>query len=268
MRVIKDIENIKPEDKFIAQRMVNQLKAGKRVFGNPGEGLHQTLKKLEKDLEALSANRDKLQYLDVGDDEILHQQKLIKAGIVGEEELASFLELVVKHDDILEDFVFFASLADPDQQVSADYISDSDFIGVYGNNILIIDAKNLNTNPEIPLYLEGRTLTAMGSELIDIHSATYIWEKIFIKHNVLYEKISGCVCIVNKKGAVIFKNKDWHALDTKVIHISGLVEFLKDWIKDKSPEINLSLLTTIAKMQIKKETTGLDLRNTMKRLGI
>ena len=139
----------------------------------------------------------------------------------------------------------------------------------YPDNILILDAKNINTSPEIPIYLDNNVLMSAGAkEIIKFHPATYIWKNIFIKNNIKYSTLTGCVVIVNKRGACIWKNKEWYTSDVKPIHISDLVNFLHSWIEDKNPEINLSLLVTLSKMQIKKEKSSLNIKNKMKRFGI
>ena len=42
------LDGIKPEDKNLAINVMNYLKSGNRVIGDPGEGLRQTLAKLEE----------------------------------------------------------------------------------------------------------------------------------------------------------------------------------------------------------------------------
>lgn len=265
MKIVKD--SINPNDKLIALSVINRLKAGDRVFGNPAEGLKQTLKKLEEELESKNASKNALDFLD-NDGEIKAQISKINAGIKGEETLAEYFEKIVKHDEQLQDIILFASLSDPEQS-SDEYISDSDFIAVYGNHVLILDAKNIRTSPEVPIYLDGNTLVSVGGvELLELHPSVFVWRKIFQKDQSTYLSIHGCVVIVNNSGAIVWKNQDWHKSEVKPLHISELVDFLHDWIKDKDPETNLSLLTTMAKMQVKKEESSLDFRNARKRFGV
>lgn len=267
MRIIKDF--IPDEDKLTALRVINRLKVGDRVFGNPAEGLKISLKKLEEEYEKAQQSKSALDFLE-GDDEYKTQHRMLKAGINGEETLAEYFEKIIKHDDILQDIVLFASLSDPDQNSGGDeYISDSDFVAVYGNSILILDAKNINTNPELPIYLDGNDLvTVGGSPLLTLHPSVHVWRNVFRKTETNYISIHGCTVIVNKRGACVWKNQDWHKSEVKPIHIADLVEFLHDWVKDKDPEINLSLLTTLAKMQIRKEESELNLKGARKRFGI
>ena len=269
MRIIKDLENISDSDKLVALRVMNRLKAGDRVFGNPAEGLKITLKSIEDSHDEDESNKGVLDFLS-NDDEYKVQLARIKAGIRGEKTLAEYFEKIVKHDEILQDVVLFASLSDPEQSDdSQGYISDSDFVAIYGNHALILDAKNIRTNPELPIYLEGNDLVTVGGVLLlELHSSIFVWKKIFKNNETPYTSIHGVTVIVNNSGACIWKNQDWHKSDVKPIHISELVKFLHEWVKEKSPETNLSLLTTLVKMQIRKEENSLDLRNARKRFGI
>lgn len=268
MKIIRDRESIDERDLPMCKKIIDRIRIGDRVIGNPALGLKETLEKREKELEELQSSQDPLSVLNVGD-EINDEIRLLRAGIKGEETLAEYIEQVVKHDPELQHVIFFASMSDPNQNSGGeDYTSDSDFVAVYGDNILIIDAKNIATNPEIPLYLDGNTLCAAGgTEVLELHSANYIWRNILAGLPVA--SIEGCAVIVNKRGATIWKNKEWHKADVKPIHLSDFVLFLHNWIKDKTPETHLSLLLRLSKMQIKKEdpeTTAI--RNNMRRFGI
>lgn len=267
MRIIKD--NIPDEDKALALKILNRLKVGDRVFGNVAEGLKDTLKKTEDAMANADANRDALDYMD-NDADYKKQISLLKAGINGEEALGEYFEKVIKYDKELQDIVCFASLSDPDQDSgNGEYISDSDFVAVYGDNILILDAKNIRTNPDLPIYLDGDDLVTVGGQLVmELHPSVHIWRNIFQRYNCTYLTIHGCVVIVNKTGACVWKNDIWQSSEVKPLHISELVQFLHEWIKDKEPTINLSLLTAISKMQIRKESTSLDLSSARRRFHI
>lgn len=269
MRLIKDTKNILDEDKAEALRIINKLKIGDRVFGNPAEGLKITLKQVENDHNNYLSNKKALDYLD-NDGDYLEQMALLKAGIKGEETLAEYFEKILKYDKELQDIIVFASLSDPEQNSGGDdYISDSDFIAIYGNHILILDAKNINTSPDLPIYMQGNMLTGVGGkEIMEFHPSIYIWDNIFRKNNIHYFSLHGCCVIVNNKGACIWKNQEWHNSEVKPIHISELVDFLHNWIKDKDPEVDLSLLVTLSKMQIKKEKSDLNIRSKMSKFGI
>lgn len=271
MRLIKDIENIKDEDKPEALKIINKLKVGDRVFGNPAEALKITLKNLEKNHNDKIKNKDVLDYLD-DDDEFKSNKAKLKAGINGEETLAEYCQKIIKYDKELQDIIFFASLSDPEQNEIGEengYIADSDFIAIYGNHLLILDAKNIVTSPEIPIYLEGTDLVSVGGKpILELHPSVYIWRNILQDQKVPYITIHGCVVIINNKGACIWRNQEWNSSEVKPLHISELVDYLHEWIKDKDPEVNLSLLIAISKMQVKKDTGGLDVRKNMKRFGI
>ena len=268
MHLIKDVENIDVKDREIAKSIIERLRQGDRVIGNPAEGLKQTLKKIEEEHSIRSSAKNVLDYVQ-NDDEYNTQHKLLQAGINGEEELAEYLEQVVKYDKELQDIIYFASLSDPEQNSGGDdYISDSDFIAIYGNNILIMDAKNIITNPDLPIYLQDSVLVAAGGkEILELHPSTFVWANVFARNNIEVESLHGCVVIVNKRGASIWRNPEWFNSEVKPIHIGDLVQFLHDWIQDKKPNVNLSLLVTLAKMQIKKEKSNLGVREKATKLG-
>lgn len=267
MQLIKDWENIADEDKPLAISIVKQLRMGDRVFGNPAEGLKITLKSLESKKEEESKNHNILDFMEDSsewDDDI----RKIKAGIKGEEDLAEYFERIVKYQDHLQDVIIFASLSDPNHNNGGeDYISDSDFIAVYGNSLLVLDAKNIRTNPELPIYLNenDELLTVGGSVILELHPSTKVWNGILRRQGALFHSISGCVVIVNKQGALVWKNEFWKKSDAKPIHISELVDFLLEWIENKDPKIDLSLLTAISKMQIRKKEMNTGLKERMKR---
>ena len=269
MHLIKDIEHIPTASRTQALSVMNKLKAGNRVFGNPAEGLKITLKNLEKQIASAEASRGKLDYLP-GSSDLSEQVKLLKAGINGEEKLAEYLELVVKYDPGLEDIVFFASMSDPSQNSGGnDYISDSDFVALYGDHVLILDAKNIRTNPELPIYLDGNMLvTVGGKEIMELHPSTYVWQRVFQNVGLQVESIHGCVVVVNESGATVWKNKDWHHSEVKPMHISDLVKYLHEWIQGKEPNVRLSVLTALANMQIRQEKGTIDFSDARRRFGI
>ena len=269
MKIIKDADNIAPEDKMMTLNLLNKIRNGDRVFGNPGEGLKQTLRKVDEEHSLALENQSVLSF-EMNDAEWKSMNAKLKAGIKGEETLAEYFEKIVKYDDTLQDLILFASLSDPNQNSqNLDYIPDSDFIAVYGNNILVLDAKNIPTNPEIPIYVDNNMLIAAGGkELLELHPSTFIWKKIFNQHSNTISSVKGCVVIINQSGALIWKNPEWYISDVQPLHISTLLDYLHEWIKDKEPVVNLSLLSTLSKMQIKKESTGLDLTTAHKLFGV
>ena len=269
MRLIKDVDRLQSTDKQLAVQIMNKLKAGYRVFGNPAEGLKYTLKNLEAQLASMESGMGKLDFM-LNDAEIRDSMSKIKAGIVGEETLAEYFERIVKYDETLEDIIFFASLSDPEQNSGGDdYISDSDFVAIYGRNVLILDAKNIRTNPEVPIYLDGNTLVSVGGKpILELHPSTFVWQRVFQQAGCEVESIKGCVVIVNQSGAAIWKNKDWHASNVQPVHISELVGYLTSWVDGKDSSTDLSTVTALSKMQIRKEKTSLDLTNVRRRFKI
>lgn len=246
------LDGIKPEDKNLAINVMNYLKSGNRVIGDPGEGLRQTLAKLEE-------IRDNKQFgmtdWIVKDSELEKRIAMTKAGITGEEQLANYLSTLIKYDDELNGLVAFASLSYELENNDKDYIPDTDTLLVYGRNLLVIDAKNLKTKPgQSLMLLDGVVVDAdKGKEILEVHPSTHIWEKIMAQNNIPIDSIDGYVCIVNDIETDIIRTEEWYASHTKLIHISELKGILKEWINGKDNTLYLNMLTEIAKAQIKEE---------------
>lgn len=248
-----NLDGIRPEDKQLAINIRNYLVSGKRVIGDPGEGLRQTLAKLEKKRE--ERNFGITDWV-VKDSALEQQIALTKAGIEGEEKLCDYLERLIKFDDPLNGLVAFASLAyDFGDGTPKDYIPDTDTLLVYGNNILIVDAKNIKTKPDQLIMLVGDLLVDADNmkELIEVHPSTHIWTKVMEQNDIPLGSIDGYVCIVNDTQVEIIRDDAWHESHTKPIHISELKGVLERWVKDKDDTLSLKMLTEIAKAQIKKE---------------
>jgi hypothetical protein len=172
-------------------------------------------------------------------------------------------------DHVLSDLIVFASLSDPEQNSGGEkYISDSDFLLMYGGHVLILDAKNIRTAPDIPLFLKGNDLKAAGgATLLELHSSVPIWRNILINHHAPYQSIHGCVVIVNNnKTQSIWKNQEWKMSDVKPIHITELVKFLHEWVDGKEPEVDLALTVAVARMQIRKDKGNSDIKAAMGRI--
>lgn len=267
--------NVKDEDKLTAVKIINRLKSGDRVFGNVAEGLKDTLSKIEKAHDEEIKNMGKLDF-SINDNEYKAQVAQINAGIKGEEMLAEYIEKIIKYDKELSDIICFASLSDPEQDSgNGEYISDSDFVCVYGNSILILDAKNIYSNPEIPIYIDHSIsgngyslLMAGGKELIEIHPSTHVWLNIMNKNGINPDSISGITVICNKAGALIWKNNVWYSCQCSPIHISELVEYLHNWVKDLEPNIDINMLVAISNAQIKKEAVAFNIDAISKKFGI
>lgn len=256
MKIIKS--NVPDTDKLYAYDMLNKLRSGTRVFGKPAQGLKKTLAKLEENKPEKDSSESAIFHLNDGDWE--EQVAKLKKGIKGEETLGEYFEKVIKLDPKLSDIIVFASLGKEDS--GKDYIPDTDFLCVYGNSVLTVDAKNINTKPDIPIFVQGNGIySALNHDtpILDVNPSTRVWKSILAEDGFTSVDASGCVCIINKTGCEVFKDEDWLNSDIKPIHISELLEFLHEWIKDKTPEFDLEMLVTIAKQQIWEEKSDIDL---------
>lgn len=245
-------DGIKPEDKSLAINIRNYLISGNRVIGDPGEGLRQTLTELEKRRD--TKEHSITDWL-VKDSELDNQISKTKAGIIGEEKLCDHLSNLIKYDDKLNGLVAFASLAyDFGEENNKDYIPDTDTLLVYGNHLLVVDAKNLKTKPTEPIMLlDGVVVNEKGKELIEVHPSTHIWERVMRENNIPLGSIDGYVCIVNDIETDIIRTDEWYECHNKLIHICELKNILEEWVEGKDNTLHLNMLTEIAKAQIKKE---------------
>ena len=245
-------DGILPEDKQLAINVRNYLIAGNRVIGDPGEGLKQTLAKLE---EKRDNKEFKVTDWKIKDPELESQISLTKAGIDGEEKLCEYLATLIKYDDKLNGLVAFASLSYELENNNKDYIPDTDTLLVYGRNLLVVDAKNLKTKPGQSLILiDGVIMDAdKGKEIIEVHPSTHIWTKVMEQNNIPIDSIDGYVCIVNDTEVEIIKDESWYTSNTKLIHINELRSILEQWVEGKDNTLYLNMLTEIAKAQIKEE---------------
>ena len=261
-------DGIAPEDKQLAVNVQNYLIAGNRVIGDPGEGLRQTLAKLEEE-------RDSKVYgitdWAMKDAELESQISKTKAGIDGEEKLCDYLARLIKHDDKLEGLVAFASLSYELENNDKDYIPDTDTLLVYGNHLLVIDAKNLKTKPgQSLMVVDGVVMDAeKGKEIIEVHPSTHIWTRVMENAGIPLESIDGYVCIVNETPVEIIRDDEWYSCHTKLIHVSELKGILEDWVQGKDNKLSLKMLTEIAKAQIKKEKNiSFDVDSIKRRFGV
>lgn len=255
-------KNVVLEDKEYAYDILNKLRTGTRVFGSPGEGLRKTLRKLEENKPAKDSF-DNITY-NIDDGEWEEQVAKLKKGIKGEETLGEYFEKVIRLDRKLSDIVVYASLGDEDS--GKDYIPDTDFLCVYGNNLLCVDAKNIRTNPDIPIFVSGNGIYSAinhDTPILEVSPQTHVWNKIIHEGMGTLTPsdltVHGCVCIINKTGSFIHRDEEYMRSEIKPIHISELVDFLHAWIKGKEPIFDLELLTVIAKTQIRQEKSSIDL---------
>lgn len=257
MRVTKS--RVPEEDTRLALDILNRLRSGVRVFGDPAEGLKKTLSKLESE----KPEEDSFDSIDyhLSDSDYAGQVARLKKGIEGEKKLSEYLEKIIRLDIALSDMIVFASLGDEDS--GKDYIPDTDFVCVYGKRILCLDAKNINTKPQIPIFVSGNALyTALdhNTPLLEVNPSTHVWRATLDRENPGHcSEISGCTCIINKTGAEIFRDQDWYRSDIKPVHISELVDFLHEWCEGADPAVDLQTLVTLAKRQIKEGDSTIDL---------
>lgn len=247
-----DKSGIHEEDKEMAVNILNKLRNGERVFGNPGEGLRKTLKEIDKKIE--KSNKTSPLEWNITNKNLIKEKNLVKAGLNGEQQLAEYIEKIVKNDPELHGIIFFASLSEnyEVELETAGYIPDTDFIAVYGNNMMILDAKNIRVNEDSPIYISGNTLKSLNIDLMELTPSNYFWERILSKDG-LNTKIDGCTVIVSQTKALIFKNHEWYKSPCKPVYIGELREFLIDWIKNiNENNICLKLLVSLSKTQIKK----------------
>lgn len=265
MKLIQD--GIKPEDKSLALSVRNYLVSGNRVIGDPGEGLKQTLKKLEEQRDSKVVGKS--DWL-MKDSELEEQISKTTAGIKGEEQLCEYLSRLIKYDDNLNGLIAFASLSYQQEDNELDYIPDTDTLLVYGRHLLVIDAKNIKTKPNKPLMIvSGVIVDDKGKEVLEVHPSTHIWERVMANAGIELESIDGYVCIVNDTETEIIRTEEWYECHTKLIHISELKEILEEWVKDKDNTLYLNMLTEIAKAQIKKEKhLSIDIDSLKRRFGI
>ena len=244
-------DGISEEDKQLAINLRNYLVNGNRVIGDPGEGLKQTLKSLEKQRDNADTG-----IMDWGIDnaELIGQIAKTKAGIKGEEDLCEYLAKLIKYDDKLDGLIAFASLSYEQDSNMLDYIPDTDTLLVYGNNLLVIDAKNLKTKAGKTLFLVDNIIFDEDEkEILEVHPSTHIWKTALGSKNIPIESIDGYVCIVNNTYTPIERDENWYYSHTKPIHISELKNELEKWVHNKDNTASLKLLVEIAKAQIKKE---------------
>lgn len=251
MKLVQD--GIKDSDKNLAINIRNYLMAGNRVIGDPGEGLKQTLIKLEEKRD--NRNVGITDWM-VKDAELETQISLTKAGIEGEKQLCDYLASLIKYDDKLNGLVAFASLAyDFGEENNKEYIPDTDTLLVFGKHLLVVDAKKIKTKPNQTLMLAGGCIidADKGKELIEVHPSTHIWRKVMEMNDLPLASIDGYVCIVNDTEIDIVRDETWWSSQTKPIHISELKTVLEQWVEGKDNTLYLNMLTEIAKAQIKEQ---------------
>ncbi len=268
MKINKD--NISEEDKEMSIMLLNNLRSGNRVIGSPARGLEITLQELEEKRDNAISNLSHLQW-GLKDKELEDNIAKLKAGIEGEKDLSVFLSELLKYNDDLDGVIAFASLSQEQENNNLDYIPDSDFVIVHNDKFLIVDAKNISTNPKVEIHIVGNDIVTNSDKpkmiLEGVHSSVKVWQKYFDKNNVSYSSIKNIVCIVNKTGATCVESED---TDLELIHIAQLNDYLMNWYAEPSgvDYVKLYDLTVLAKCEIHKEKSGLDLSNMRKMFKI
>lgn len=171
--------------------------------------------------------------------------------------------------DVIREFAI--SVDEPPKQPEKDYIPDTDTLLAFGNNLLVVDAKNLKIKPGQALMLmNGCVVDAdKGKEIIEVHPSTHIWTKVMADAGIPLESIDGYVCIVNDTPVEIIRTDEWYESHTKLIHISELKKILEDWAAGKNNSASLKMLTEIAKAQIKKEKNiSFDVDSIKRKFGV
>ena len=244
-------DGINKEDLQLALNVRNYLIAGNRVIGDPGEGLRQTLAKLEEENKNSSNDITEWKVKNV---DLINRIAKTKAGIEGEEKLCDYLSTLIKFDDKLDGLIAFASLSYELENNDKDYIPDTDILLVYGQHILILDAKNIKLKPNSELMLiDGVVMDAKGNIVLEVHPSTHIWVNIMNQQNIKLDSIDGYVCLVTNQPVDIIRTDEWYSSHTKLIHANELKEILEEWVQDKDNTLSLKMLTEISKAQIKKE---------------
>ena len=259
-----DKSGIPEQDHEYAIQILNTIRQHHRVIGNPARGLEITLAELEKRQDSIEKGPTK--WL-LKDKETAAQIAMLKAGIKGEKDCCDFLSQILKYDDELGDCIAFASLSMEQENNNKNYIPDSDIMIVHNNNFLIIDAKNISTNPDVPIKLEGGDIITDSEKpkpiLLGVHSSVKVWQNYFDKLGVKYNFIKNIICIVNESGAYITGS---YNTSMELIHIVQLQEYLMEWynLPSEVDYVRLYDLLQIAKCQIRKEKSDLDLSNMRK----
>lgn len=171
--------------------------------------------------------------------------------------------------DVIREYAL--SVEEPPKQPEKDYIPDTDTLLVFGNNLLVVDAKNIKVKPNQSLMLmDGCVVDAdKGKEIIEVHPSTHIWQEVMKSNGIQLDSIDGYVCIVNDTPVEIIRNDEWEKSHTKLIHISELKDILEEWAKDKNNTLSLKMLTEIAKAQIKKERNiSFDVDSIKRKFGV
>ena len=269
-----DKSNIKNEDSKLAIQMLNKLRSGQRVFGNPGEFSNYSLKKLSnqnsKSSNSLDDAFNKLKWQN-DDEELKKNIAKAKAQKKREIELSEYIEKIIKNDKSLDGIISFASLLFNDKEFIENQEDDKfiyyiPFVLVYGKSCLIIQVVSMMTNTKNPMFVtyakneldenipfNWDICSSFGSTKEKLTDPKYSVEKFCDEYVAEFDNVDGLAMFVNRKGALIYKNAEWYESNCKPLHISEFLKFIREWIKDKDNTCCLNDLVQLSKLQVRKE---------------
>lgn len=269
-----DKSNIRSEDSKLAIQMLNKLRSGQRVFGNPGEFSNYSLKKLSdqntKSSNSLDDAFNKLKWQN-DDEELKKNIAKAKAQKKREIELSEYIEKIIKNDKSLDGIISFASLLFNDKEFIENQEDDKfiyyiPFVLIYGKSCLIIQVVSMMTNTKNPMFVtyakneldenipfNWDICSSFGSTKEKLTDPKYSVEKFCNEYGAEFNNVDGLAMFVNRKGALIYKNAEWYESNCKPLHISEFLKFIREWIKDKDNTCCLNDLVQLSKLQVRKE---------------
>ena len=215
-----------------------------------------------------NANFSKAEQVD--DEVLLHYTNGMKIHVNPDDYFGNELTIeIMSPSEVIREYAL--SVDEPLVKPEKDYIPDTDTLLVYGNHLLVVDAKNLKVkNGQTLMISNGVVMDAdKGKEIIEVHPSTHIWSKVMANAGIPLESIDGYVCIVGDIPVEIIRDDEWYSCHTKLIHISELKQILYKWVEGKDNTLSLKMLTEIAKAQIKKERNiSFDVDSIKRKFGV
>lgn len=215
-----------------------------------------------------NANFSKAEQVD--DEVLLHYTNGMKIHVNPDDYFGNELTIeIMSPSEVIREYAL--SVDEPQVKSEKDYIPDTDTLLVYGNHLLVVDAKNLKVkNGQTLMISNGVVMDAdKGKEIIEVHPSTHIWSKVMANAGIPLESIDGYVCIVGDIPIEIIRDDEWYSCHTKLIHISELKQILYKWVEGKDNTLSLKMLTEIAKAQIKKERNiSFDVDSIKRKFGV
>lgn len=269
-----DKSNIRSEDFKLAIQMLNKLRSGQRVFGNPGEFSNYSLKKLsDQNTKSSNSLDDAFKGLkwQNDDEELKKNIAKAKAQKKREIELSEYIEKIIKNDKSLDGIISFASLLFNDKEFIENQEDDKfiyyiPFVLIYGKSCLIIQVVSMMTNTKNPMFVtyakneldenipfNWDICSSFGSTKEKLTDPKYSIEKFCDEYGAEFNNVDGLAMFINRKGALIYKNAEWYKSNCKPLHISEFLKFIREWIKDKDNTCCLNDLVQLSKLQVRKE---------------